>query len=44
MDDAIPSDAERTHAQDPAEGRDPDTPEGQAEDVPRVHDEDPSEG
>lgn len=44
MDDAIPADAEREHAQDPAEGPDPDAPQSQEKDVPRVHGEDPAEG
>ena len=41
-DDEIPEDAEREHAQDPAEGADPD--DAERADVPDEHAEGPSEG
>jgi hypothetical protein len=41
-DDPVAEEGDRVHAQDPAEGADPDADDGA--DVPRVHPEDPAEG
>ena len=38
------ADAERQHAQEPAEGPDPDAADDAEPDVPRVHPQDPAEG
>lgn len=43
-DDAAVEETERQHAQDPAEGPDPDDEAQQGEDVERVHPQEPAEG